>query len=320
MLNASTLGRLIVAVALVGAAGTAVAIEPSGGLSGPSVQDRKVPGVNGTFGERGDRRPGQYEVPAQVVRQALEEALGPGAPEAVRASDAQHAKVRGLLEAFQVEQRKFMEENRAEMAKYRSLGGPRRKPGEESAKGAPKDPRPAGGTGEMSEMTDEQRSEMMERARELREKMPKFADTQTKIWAELSDAQKQAVEARLEAWRTEQQKKEAERYAERQLKQRENAAPNAKGPANPGGPAREITPEQRERFMRALERMSPEQREQLLQRIEEMMRQRGGEGAGAAPANPPAPGTRPNPRRPGAARPGAPAQPPAPAQPTKNPD
>lgn len=214
---------------LLVACGSSLALGPAeggggggGALSGPAVQDRKVPGVDGAFGERKAARPGQNEYPPQVVRKALEEALGASAPEGVKATEAQSKKIRELMEAFAAEQKKFMEENRGVMGE--GARGARR-PGLKGPGGAGGG---AGGGEGMGEMTEQERAALMERMREMRDKMPKFADTQTKVWAELNDAQKKAVQVKLDEWRTAQQKKEAERYAQRQTqKQQPTTAPGA---------------------------------------------------------------------------------------------
>lgn len=313
------------------------------GLGGPKVEDRAPPGAGPGFGgaPRG-RREGAVPIPMPVFIRSVQAAVGESAPEEVRASPEQMDRLRAVLDEFTQAQREFMRENAEQMRRLRGGGPEAPRP----ARGG----RPAGDAeamrDRMEQMSDEDRAAMAERLRELRERGPNPEDYQKKAWTLLTPAQQAAAQARLDEWRTEQQRIEAERYAQRQVRElqgRDQAAPTpparpnvpgrdrpappgAGAPTDPGAPASPppMRPEMRERFQRILESMSPEEREQLLQRLEERLRERGATpppgaprrlrpGAGAPGDAPPPPNMRdvPMPPMPAPPTPSAPPVPPA---------
>jgi DNA-binding MarR family transcriptional regulator len=309
-------------------------------LSGPKVEDHAPPGAGPGFGgsPRG-RREGGMTIPMPVFMRSVQAALGEDAPEGVRATPEQMARVRAVLDEFNREQREFMREHAEELRRLRAAGAEVPRPlrgGRPGSEGEPMRDR-------TDPMSDEDRAAMMERLRELRERGPKPEDSQKKVWTLLTPAQQAAVQARLDEWRAELQRIEAERYAQRQVQQmqgRDRASPPARPalpgrerPAAPGAGAAPggdapaspapMGPEMRERFQRLLERLSPEEREQLLQRLEERLRERGAPlpgaprrprpGPGGPQESPPPPSMRDVPMPPMPAPP--PAPPPAPARP-----
>lgn len=287
--------QLLAIACLVCWAGSAISLaEPATPLGGPQVTDKVAPGADGTFGGGAakDKHHATREIPHPMFMAAVRDAIGPTAPESIRASDELTKQVQAIAQDFVKQQREYGANNREALQQMRAEG----RGGKGDAKKGTPDAKP-----EQDSMTDEQRQAMAEKFRELRDKAPKAGDAHTKIWALLSDDQKKAVQAKLDIAKEEMQKQQNERYIENKVgkgglkgapgapaKKSEKEAGKAQEPAKPGaspfagrpaGAGGNIAPEQRERLMRLFERMTPEQREELLKRIEERM---GQGGAGAA--------------------------------------
>ncbi|MFN7021219.1 MAG: hypothetical protein ACK4WH_07825 [Phycisphaerales bacterium] len=294
-------------------------------LGGPSVTPRDVPGVQGQFGNspEGTRRRMAERIPARVLRQALEAAIGEDAPADVRATEEQWSKIREIQRDFEQRVREFLREHRDELVELRGSippdspaaemlrrygvngqgdgGAPRRR-----ARGADAPPmdamdeRPRRGTGE------EPSPETRERLRELFEAMPQPEQAMTLIWQELSPAQREAVDAKLESYRERMARQREEMYVRQMTGRDRPGAPDAAPPPRrrrPDGPRTEprarggdevmAPPEveraappsrrpraeaggdRRQRLMRLFESMTPEQQDQLLERLEARMREAG---------------------------------------------
>lgn len=321
----ATTQRVSLITALIAAAGlswTALAqdkpVSPpqaEGALGGPKVDEIKVPGAGPGFG--GAQATGRRERPlsAEDFGQALRAALGPEAPENVRATPEVMDKLKAIADEFRQQQRAYMEEHREELAKLRGMGFNAARAGRGGEKGPPpgveRRPGPGGpGAQEpMGEMPAADREALLQRAKELRDNAPKPDDAFKKAWTLLSPEQQQAVQAKLDERRERVNRREAEQYVQRRLRDQDNKGgpgpgPDARRPGGPrpgpdgrAGPRPDGPPRgpggfdggQRERFQRLLERMSPEEREQLLRRLEDRMRERGVEGRQRRQGPPPPP-------------------------------
>jgi hypothetical protein len=266
-------------------------------LKGPSVEDRKVPGVEGRFGEGGvekNKLQSEQRIPPRVYRQALE-SLRNTEDQSVRLSADQEAKIQAHVEGFEKSMREFQEANRAKLDELRKARGEARD--DDAGRGA--DARVA--------------------YRELMASAPKMEDTWTKVWAELTPAQQKAVDARLDEFRERASQMRQDQYVNRRMNRQgdqpggrppEGAPPRRPGRGGPEGrPGPEggrgpegrgpggIDPQRRERLLRLFERLSPEQQDELLRRIEE--RAGGGGGPGRPPeGQPPRRRQRPQPPQP----------------------
>ena len=253
-------------------------------LKGPSVQDRNVPGAPGDFGMGPGAGGGRAErVPPEVFREALGVLTAPDAPAAIRATSEQRDKIREFVEGFEQAARRFRREHADEIAELRRAAG--EVAGNARRRNA--EARPA--ENEAPRMLTPEEQEARERARvKLRELMaaaPKMEDVYTKAWAALSDAQRNAVEAKLDEWREKRAKEREDAYVRRRMNQ---VAQTPAAPQRPAAQARGegepmMTPAQgddvpaerqrvrearRERLLRVFNRLSAEEQEQLLQRLE----------------------------------------------------
>lgn len=280
-------------------------------LKGPSVTDRNVPGAAPDFGMGMNRRFGE-RVPPEVFRRALGVLTADDAPADIRATPEQREKFKELVDNFEASVRKFRQEHAKEFAELRKAAG-------EPARGSDRPRRQrAQGDDAMTDsenLTPEQqkaRENARAKLRELNATAPKIEDVYTKVWAELSAPQRDAVQAVLDKWRDEQAERRMEDYVRRQTAQKDQppARPAAQRPA-PGPdqemmapattdrppPPRDENPRaaaRRERLLRLFAQLSPEEQQQLLDRLEERFqaRRRGGD----RPARP-APKPEPNPDR-----------------------
>lgn len=300
---------------LIAAAGLASPIalaEPPTGdtpaLGGPKIKETAVPGSSGaTFGAgaEGQGKDRVREVPHVAWMRALNQTIGDGAPEGVRATPEQRAEIMALNDDFMKAQRDFMMQHKDELQQLRRKTGEYGQAGGPGGPGAgrpkpPTDEAMQGGEG-MSETDAQQREQAMVRLRDLREAGPRPADVQKQIFALLTPDQQKAFEVNIakvkaEMSDMEMQKRlpmEAKRVRERiggpasEVPQKFGGEAPKKNPErNAGG---DISPEQRDRVMALLARLTPEQREALIARMEERM---AAEAAGRGPdaGTPPADG------------------------------
>lgn len=320
-------------------------------LGGPEVKDRDVPGVAGSFGNdtEAQRRKLAGRIPPRAMREAIGVVMSEDAPEEIRATPEQREKIRGYFDEFQKSVRDFVRDHREEIEALRErmprgaaggVGGAGGelfrmldRPGDRRGRGddRPRDRAPEGAPADgatdrpapPAQPNDKARRpgdgvpvEVREQLRALAEQMPRIEGVYTKVWAELTPAQRQAVDGRLDEFRQKQAREREDEYVQRRVKAKgggpagagdgpppprrrpadgSRIRPDGEGALPRGGPdARPISPERRDRLLRVFERMTPEQQEQLLTRLE--ARLRGGAGVPPPPAR----------RRPGRAGPGEP--------------
>lgn len=290
-------------------ASSAMADEPA--LGGPKVEERNVPGVRGSFGEedRGRRGAMGDQLPPQALRRALESVIGPEGPEATRATPEQLDKIESIVREHEQSVRAYMQQHREEIGKLRREAGPRGNEGDRPRRRGPESDRPTPPAGD--DMMDEsdakqadpaakeaeaKRQTARDRMREIQAGAPKLEDAMTKVWSELNETQRQAVDERLDEVRERISQERQERYVDQRVRERganppggpdgpggRPPRPDARGPEGrrpeggppPGGPGRgeRISPERHERLIRLFEQLSPEQQEQLLRRMEERAQQ-----------------------------------------------
>lgn len=253
----------LVALAMLAIVGSAVA-QVSDPLRGPAVRDNRPPGVQGQMGE--GERPGRDRgLPMPEYRRILDGMSGPEAPANIQLSQDQLAKIEG----FRAEFEKAAEDARARL---RGMGGER---------------------------------PSREEIEQIRASMPRPADLQTKVWSILTPAQQEHVRAQTEKVRAELEQRRGEQMLRRQQMQRQGGEPGMERvPMGPGGEGRGEgrgfgpggagglgammgDPAQRERFMRLMGRMrdlSPEQRDRVMQALERAVeRELGPAPAGGEP-------------------------------------
>lgn len=290
----------------VGAGALALEPEKTPPLGGPPVTERKVPGVVDRFGEGMDEqraRMGQSEIPHRVFVKAVGDALGPSAPAEVRMTAEQEEQLRALDREFSEKMRAFTVENRREMEELREVMDVRRpgagKGGDKAMGKSPDDARPGEPAEEMSAAETARREALMERARLLREKMPRAGDVHKKAWEILNEGQRAAVEKELEKFRQQQRQQREDNYVKSRVKKKEPVTAPGEVQGQPQAPGKKpqgggVTPERRERLLKLLERLSPEQQEELLRRLEERLSQ----GEGRARARPEASKPEADPKKP----------------------
>ncbi len=289
--------------------------KPADALRGPAVNDRNVPGVNGSFGEPGgDKRKfvGENKLPPRVFRNALDTIMSPDAPENLRVTDEQRTRYQGWMDDFQKSVGAYMKEHRTELDQLRRKGGESgglRRPNQGDQRPPEGQNRP-GNPDEMMKpdgppADPKETGAARERYQALMAGAPKIEDLYTKIWTELKPDQQKAVDAKLDEFRAEQAKQREDNYVRQKTKKKNPDAakpesdqpkpgqppqgeprrrPNAQGgDAGPGGPQGQpnergfgIDPQRRERLMRLFAQLSPEQQEQMLQRLEKAREQNGG--------------------------------------------
>jgi hypothetical protein len=285
--------------------------KPASPLKGPTVTDRNVPGSPEDFGMGANRRFGD-RVPPEVFRRAIGVLTAEDAPADLRATPEQRAKFKEMVEGFEDSVRSYRKSHAKKIEELRKAAGdlrPGERPGQRRQQPGRDDEMKA-----QAELTPEQQKAREEARAKLRELMagaPKIEDVYTKVWTELSDPQRTAVQAELDKWREEQAKKREDDYVRRQMDkkkpvQRAAARPGAeprpgademmapKADARPGATGEERTTEnpriaaRRERLMRIFSQLTPEEQEQLLQRLEERLRDRRGRTSPGAEEQKPA--------------------------------
>ncbi len=307
--------RMGVVAIVCGVSGLALAVPQSAEsrdeplLKGPEVKERAVPGVVNTFGESQERRRMAERIPPEVLREALGVLVGEDVPEAIRATPEQEQQFRSVAERLRAATREYMAKHREELIELRkdaNLSGRGaqeidraigRRPGEarrERARGADETDAAAAAP-MMGDVSEAKQEAARQRLREIMAGAPKIEDAMTRVWEGLSEAQREAVDAKLNEYREREAKRREEMYVRQRVDSRQpegaSARPGAGRPsgddmmmqqgegAAPGERARPARPEQpvrpnaanaqrRERLMRLFDRLSPEQQEMLLERLE----------------------------------------------------
>lgn len=325
-----------VIVAAAGLAMPALGDDAKDALGGPAVQDRNVPGVAGSFGEgvEGKKRTQAMRLPPQVFRESMNAVMGDDAPADVRVTAEQREKFEGWFDEFQDSVREYQRTHRQEIQELRRKTGDQRgrRPG--GGGGGPQRGAPSQDDQMNAAPDDKEVAAARDQLRQIMEGAPKIEDIHTKVWAELNEKQKAAVDEKIAVFRERQAQDREENYVRqktgkkaegaeqaRQMEQ-ERAAPDGqrpprrpaadgaapgRRPGGPGGPGAggpegqrgpsNVSPERRDRVMRLLNRLTPEQQDQVIARLEERLRDAGLDG--------PQGGRRPDGRR------GGPKPPPA---------
>lgn len=329
---------------------------PRGGeLRGPSVRDDRAPGTDEGFVRGGNQgRMGMGErIPPRVFLDALHSLGDDKLPEGVRATPQQMDRLTAMSEAFRAQRDAYMKQNADELRQLRQDAGMGRaeggRPGP-GGPGGPRDRRPEGGpegrgdrrTGAAAPppppgssddgmnsgapaIDPAKREQARARIREIEANAPKIEDVYTKAWAELNDAQKKHVEAKLAEFRERGAKEREDNYVRQRVAQRgggraaaapggpdapppppgageRRARPDVPGPGpEPGAMDDRALRDRRQRMMRIFEQLPPEEQDRILSRLEQRFADRlqGGRAAeGDRPAPPPRLGEdAPRPRR-----------------------
>ena len=251
---------------------------PEPALKGPEVRDRKVPGVEGKFGEGGNEKKklqSEQRIPPRVYKDALGTLKAESAPADVRLSPEQETKLKTIMDDFESSSRAFMQANRDKLSELRGSRGGDQANNNSGARAA---------------------------YRDLMQQAPKVEDAWTKVWTELSPAQQSAVNTRLDQFRSRSSQMRQDEYVQKRLNRKldkpgnggpgegrpgpEGKRPDGPGPRGPDGrDGREgrgpngpgmgglgmgrIDPQRRDRLMQLLSRMSPEQQDELIRRLED---------------------------------------------------
>jgi gas vesicle protein len=241
-------------------------------LQGPAVKDRSMPGETRQFspGARDGKgaRKDQRGMPHLAFGAGVRWLGSDEAPADVRLSDDQQTKIKAIHDEFRGQLKAYRDDHareldtimdelpeRAQQRLERFLSGEPGGPGEKAGKGAkpPKgeraarrEPPPAmdGDDVGMGAPPTQEQQAAMEKLKELMDGAPKPTEAHAKIAALLSDAQKKALESKVQEIES--------TMSDRQGQRRERAAKALK----------ELTPEQREKF----KNMSPEERKAAIQK------------------------------------------------------
>jgi hypothetical protein len=239
----------VVAV-LCGSAAGQDAVPEKDPMAGPEVREQRIRGVEQGFSEaRRERWRAGGVVPHRVFMQAINGLRGRGehaAPESLQLTADQEALIKRLDSEF----RSTMSEQGGK-AERRAGRRPEPQPGDQPSGEEPRQRRP------------------VSRDRMNEADGANAADLHARVFAELSEPQREYVNGRIAEWRQEADRRMGEQAMQRRIKQRGNAAPTP-----PAGP-------QRERLRRIVERLAqlpPEERERILSRLEDDLARAGREG------------------------------------------
>jgi len=310
-------------------------------LSGPEVAEQRIEGVESGFSSM--MAPGRMvePVPMPVFRRAVGELGQNQAPDGAKLTQQQRDRLRAIhrehgraVAAFRRQHaeefrqiREAMGPQLAERLDPRTDRAPRRGPaageGERRrrAEGRPDRDAPGERDGMRGEpmhdrlpqrpisredLTDAQRAAIA-RLRELRALAPGPEALQTKVWAELTEAQRAHVQARIDEHRTRMAEQRQAAYVERMAARR--AADDPAAPAGPDRPVRraaevaadlapelrdtleslpapmrqrvvQLPPQRLEQLLQRLSRLEPEERAQVLRRLQQDRRREGAGGNG----------------------------------------
>lgn len=258
-------------------------------LQGPRVEVKKIPGVEEGFGGE----PGMMQrmagrpVPLQVMQRAIASLNGDGVAEELRLTEEQVEAIRRLTAEFRESVAAYMREHPQEAQEMRRLARSipeglrpevdRRVTDRTAADAGSADRGKEAGEGADAALVAAERMEAIRRG------MPDVLGLQTRIWNELTEAQRAHLTVVLEEWREEEERRWSEAYVQRRLAAREQGA-EAPRPAGPPADAQRLDvqrimerlpEEMRQRF----EGMSEAERAVAIQRIRERIA--GSEGVNA---------------------------------------
>jgi len=257
-------------------------------LAGPQVEEARIPGVESSFSMMKGSRMAQAadrSVPGRVFQRALRSLAGEDVPEDVRLKPDQVEAIRAHVRDFESQRRAYRREHADELSRIRSAIGDRSRDGRGARDGgAPglRRQRPDAALADVSErpdngdraqtLSDDERQALIARARQLRRSAPQAIEVQTRVWAELTDAQRAHLERLFEAWHAEQAEKmtrrDQERYA-REIAQRmaEREADQAADQSELRRWFASLPDETQRRVRQRLSAMPEERRRALVERV-----------------------------------------------------
>lgn len=243
-------------------------IDSDAPLSGPSVKDRDVPGVDGAFGNSPEalRRRIADRIPPRVMRDAMGAIMADDAPEEIRATPEQRERFRAIQSEYEQSLRDYAAEHREDLLEIRDQipgGGPaadllrrlgiddnqrprgqnqRRQRAAQQQDGMDEDPMREGEAPEQRRerarrLGENAGPELREKLRALMEGMPPFEQTYTKLWEAMTPPQREAVDARLDVYRERIAQQREDAYV-RQRVQRDNKSDQNKDEARQPPPPR----------------------------------------------------------------------------------
>lgn len=238
---------------------SAVAAPPSDGgapsdvLKGPSADPRTPPTSPGVFGDPSESRPGRPAANSRarydLFQKSLAALMHDDAPAGLRLSPEQSERVRAIQHEFRQANEAFFREHQEEIRKIRrqtgdqEQGRPRERPGAQPSDGG--DRKPANGAepvrkenpsapSRKSDLSADERDELMRRLRALEEQRPDPGPFQARAWDILREDQRAHLTAHMER----EAEAIAKRRGEERLKkeQEERAKSPAKKQGGPGAP------------------------------------------------------------------------------------
>lgn len=215
-------------------------------LSGPTVDETRVPGVVQQFGEGTDRigmasRP----IPQRIYEAIFRKLVGDETPEADRLTEDQQAALKEIRDDHEAAVREYTSEHQDELRRIR---------------------RTLAAAGEGGMVEEEAVASARRRGEEIRRGAPSLAASQKLAWMVLTDRQHDIVEAELERYRERIAQREAEEYAQRRIRQMEAESANAP-PARPAAGTHPLLA----RFREELMALPPEERAEVLRSLRQML-------------------------------------------------
>jgi hypothetical protein len=256
-------------------------------LSGPDVEESRLPGVEQSMTGSADRLPGMSEgdVPAGVFRRAVQALQGEEVADGLRLTPDQAAEIARLQREHARAMREFMAEHQEEINQLRRMARTSertdrrqidqretdRRVTDRPLRRAT-DQRPQGGQAEPMSDAPQARMdprELRRRIQAIRQAGPKDVDVQTRVWNVLDEAQQEFVGERIQVYREEQERLRQERYMQRFIESR-RAESRSDAP-----PTSDLPPELREferslpqRLRDRLAQLDSDQRVRLLKRLQ----------------------------------------------------
>lgn len=296
-------------IALIASTSFAQESKPQEGkplLSGPEVEESRLPGVEQSMTGSTDRLPGMSEgdVPAAVFRRAIQELQGQDVPEGVRLTPDQAAAIARLQREHAQAVREFMADHQDEINQLRRRArtdaarapreeGPtdRRRPAQPDRRTTDRRPQGQEGQGQegreramsdMPEISDAPQSrpdprDLRQRIQAIRQAGPKDSDVQTRVWNVLTEPQQELVGERIQVYREEQERLRQERYMQRFIESRRKASPSdVRTPRQSDLPPelREFERTLPQRLRDRLGQLDSDQRVRLLKRLQARDRER----------------------------------------------
>lgn len=248
---------LALAIAL-GVGSITLAQQEPAPLSGPKVEETRIPGVEPRFGEGSmERQAMARPIPAEVFERAISRLTSERVEASVRLSPEQGAAIRTLRAEHEAAVRAFMETHQEEFRRARRAGAAIREAGDEA-------------------MEDRERLvEIVRRAEEIRRGAPDPSSLQKQVWAVLTEPQRAIVEEEVRRHRAEQDQREAERYAQRMMRELEARE------AQPARPEVELHPLVA-KFREDVMALPPAERAAVLRSLRQVMLQTEARPAAAA--------------------------------------